>query len=249
MAQVKKPEVRDAIVSSAYELFRDKSYLRTSVAEIARKAGIVPSHIYVYFASKLAIFYAVYEPWLNKRLTRLERQLSKIEDPDQRQIRIIEAFWIRLPTEDNGFANNLMQAVSTADPDEPYRSDLLSRSEKTLSQLLRRALPDNRMSDADCDRDPYAISHLGWGLNPQARWYSLAMNGDEPERHRASARVFAGNFLFSTGPNSQGGGKRTTRGHYDVPMRDCTVMLDNEVIIDKGRVIDPKMRVARLSVA
>jgi len=156
MAQVKKPEVRDAIVSSAYELFRDKSYLRTSVAEIARKAGIVPSHIYVYFASKLAIFYAVYEPWLNKRLTRLERQLSKIEDPDQRLIRIIEAFWIRLPTEDNGFANNLMQAVSTADPDEPYRSDLLSRSEKTLSQLLRRALPDNRMSDADCDR----VAHI-----------------------------------------------------------------------------------------
>mgnify|MGYP003423839688 CR=1 FL=1 len=39
----------------------------------------------------------------------------------------------------------------------------------------------------------------------------------------------AGNFLFSTGPNSQGGGKRNTRGHYDVPMRDCTVTLDNQV--------------------
>ena len=64
---------------------------------------------------------------------------------------------------------------------------------------------------------------------------------------RASARVFAGNFLFSTGPNSQGGGKRTTRGHYDVPMRDCTVMLDNEVIIDRGKVTDPKMRVERVA--
>jgi 2,5-dihydroxypyridine 5,6-dioxygenase len=75
------------------------------------------------------------------------------------------------------------------------------------------------------------------------------MNGDEPERSRAAARVFAGNFLFSTGPNSQGGGKRTTRGHYDVPMRDCTVMLDNEIIIDKGKVADPKLRVARVALA
>jgi AcrR family transcriptional regulator len=152
MAQVKKQKVRDAIVDSAYRLFRDRSYLRTSVAEIARNAGIVPSHIYVYFASKLEIFYAVYEPWLNKRLSRLERQLSKIEDADQRLIEIIDAFWIKLPAEDNGFANNLMQAVSTADENEPYRSDLLSRFEKTLSQLLRRALPDGRLNDDECDR-------------------------------------------------------------------------------------------------
>ena len=115
------------------------------------------------------------------------------------------------------------------------------------AKLMRDWLDDGKANAGD--RDPYAISHLGWGLNPQARWYGLAMNGDAPERHRASARVFAGNFLFSTGPNSQGGGKRTTRGHYDVPMRDCTVMLDNEVIIDKGKVTDPKMRVERVAMA
>jgi 2,5-dihydroxypyridine 5,6-dioxygenase len=82
-------------------------------------------------------------------------------------------------------------------------------------------------------------------MNPQARWYWMGLNGDEPERNRAAARVFPGNFLFSTGPNTQGGGKRTTRGHYDVPMRDCTVMLDNKVVIEKGKLVDPKMIVAR----
>ena len=39
----------------------------------------------------------------------------------------------------------------------------------------------------------------------------IALNGDQPERSRAAARVFPGNFLFSTGPNSEGGGKRRTR--------------------------------------
>ena len=32
-----------------------------------------------------------------------------------------------------------------------------------------------------------------------------------------------------------------TTGHYDVPMRDCTIMLDNEVIIDNGKFVDEKM--------
>lgn len=102
---------------------------------------------------------------------------------------------------------------------------------------------DNKASEDDMD--PYAISHLGWGLNPQARWYNMALNGDDPERNHAAARVFPGNFLFSTGPNTQGGGTRNTKGHYDVPMRDCSVLLDNEVIIDKGRIVEAAMIVER----
>ena len=112
------------------------------------------------------------------------------------------------------------------------------------AKLMRDWLEDGR-KDAS-DRDPFAVSHLGWGLNPQALWYGIALNGDEPERHRAAARTFPGNFLFSTGPNTQGGGKRDTKGHYDVPMRDCTVALDGTVVIDKGRIVDPGMKVARV---
>jgi 2,5-dihydroxypyridine 5,6-dioxygenase len=112
---------------------------------------------------------------------------------------------------------------------------------KLMSDWLdgNRARPD--------DMDGHAISHLGWGLNPQARWDAIALNGADPKRHHAGSRCFAGNFLFSTGPNSQGGGKRTTKGHYDVPMRDCTVTLDNDVIIERGKIADDKMRVMRVA--
>jgi 2,5-dihydroxypyridine 5,6-dioxygenase len=113
------------------------------------------------------------------------------------------------------------------------------------AKLMNTWLEDNRQHPDDMDG--HAISHLGWGLNPQARWDALALYGDDPDRTYASARTFPGNFLFSTGPNSQGGGKRTTKGHYDVPMRDCTVMLDNDVIIDKGRFVDEKMIVERVA--
>ena len=111
--------------------------------------------------------------------------------------------------------------------------------------LMREWLAEGETGPTD--RDPYAVSHCGWGLNPQCRWDAIALYGDAPERARAAARSFPGNFLFSTGPNTQGGGKRTTRGHYDAPMRNCTIALDGRVVVEDGRIVDPAMKVARVA--
>ncbi|HXP74605.1 MAG TPA: hypothetical protein VN823_10705 [Stellaceae bacterium] len=94
------------------------------------------------------------------------------------------------------------------------------------------------------DIDPYAVSHLGFGLHPNAHWDQILLHGNEMERMNAAGRVFAGNFLFSTGPNSDMGGKRDTKGHIDMPMCDCTVWLDNEVVLQDGKFTDEKLIVA-----
>lgn len=112
------------------------------------------------------------------------------------------------------------------------------------AKLMNYFLDDNKRYEDDLDG--HALSHLGWGLNPQSRWDALALYGDDPDRTYASARTFAGNYLFSTGPNNEGGGTRDTKGHYDVPMRDCTIMLDNDVIIEKGVIKDKNMAVERI---
>ena len=41
--------------------------------------------------------------------------------------------------------------------------------------------------------------------------------------------------------------QRTTRGPRDVPMRGCTISLDGNIVVEEGRVVDPKMRVARVA--
>ena len=125
------------------------------------------------------------------------------------------------------------------------REGHITKIEGGFDAMLMRDWLDEGATSAS-DRDPYALSHLGWGLNPQARWDSLAMYGDEPEHSRAAARSFPGNFLFSTGPNSQGGGKRVTRGHYDVPMRGCTIALDGRVVVEDGKIVDPQMIVPKV---
>jgi len=90
------------------------------------------------------------------------------------------------------------------------------------------------------DPEGFAISHLGWGLHPKGQWNCMALYGSE--RCLAHGRAFAGNFLFSTGPNTQGGGTRATPGHYDVPMRECSIYLDGEPVVDAGKIVVPEMQ-------
>jgi 2,5-dihydroxypyridine 5,6-dioxygenase len=81
------------------------------------------------------------------------------------------------------------------------------------------------------DRNAYAVSHVGWGMNERARWDSMVMY-DKQDFNGTELRVFAGNFLFSTGANEHAG--RFTKGHFDLPMRNCTISLDEQVIVDRG---------------
>ena len=81
--------------------------------------------------------------------------------------------------------------------------------------------------------EAYAISHIGWGMNPAARWEALAM-WDKQHLNGTELRAFAGNVVFSTGANEVAG--RFCRGHFDLPMRNCTVALDGEVVVDRGEL-------------
>ena len=84
------------------------------------------------------------------------------------------------------------------------------------------------------DREAYATSHVGYGLNAQARWDSMALY-DKNDFNGTELRAFAGNFLYSTGANEVAG--RFTRGHFDLPLRNCTVALDGQVVVDTGKVV------------
>jgi 2,5-dihydroxypyridine 5,6-dioxygenase len=87
------------------------------------------------------------------------------------------------------------------------------------------------------DPEAYAISHIGWGLQPRARWSTLSLY-DREQTIGMDARAYEGNFLFSLGPNNEAGGSRTTACHIDIPLRGCTVRLDGEDVVRDGKVLD-----------
>jgi 2,5-dihydroxypyridine 5,6-dioxygenase len=91
------------------------------------------------------------------------------------------------------------------------------------------------------ERDAYATSHVGWGMNPAARWDTIPLF-DRSQINGTEARAFAGNFLYSTGANEVAG--RFCRGHFDLPMRSCTITLDTATgsvtVVDAG-VLQPPL--------
>ena len=143
------------------------------------------------------------------------------------------------------------------------RGDILFPMKSYLQAPVRLTVKDGFITDIsggldadfikdvlDSYKDPnvYAISHLGWGLSANGRWNNLGFY-DKAGTEGQDGRAFYGNFLFSTGPNSSGGGKRHTPCHIDIPMRNCSVFLDNQAIVLRGEVMPEDQRVAQPALA
>ena len=96
------------------------------------------------------------------------------------------------------------------------------------------------MADFD-DPDAYGLSHIGWGLDERAKWQALATDS---RGHGMELRAFCGNVLFSTGPNDLVGGPNHTSCHLDIPMRSCSLFLDDRPMIVDGEVVVEAMRPA-----
>ncbi len=84
------------------------------------------------------------------------------------------------------------------------------------------------------ERAAYATSHIGWGMNHRARWDTLPLY-DKSQINGTEYRAFAGNVVYSTGANETA--SRFCRGHLDLPLRGCTVTLDDTPVVIDGVLI------------
>jgi 2,5-dihydroxypyridine 5,6-dioxygenase len=97
------------------------------------------------------------------------------------------------------------------------------------------------------DERGYAISHIGWGMHPGARWDALATGDWDADASGTrgigmDSRSFLGSVMFSTGPNVEFGGSNDTACHLDIPMQGASLHLDDEPIIDRGRLLPEELR-------
>ena len=88
----------------------------------------------------------------------------------------------------------------------------------------------------------YGMSHVGWGLDERAHWHGLTQF---PGGMGMELRSFYGNVMFSIGPNNELGGPNDTPCHFDIPMRGCSLFLDDVPIVVDGDVVVPDMRPRR----
>lgn len=144
MVQVKKEEVRQAILASAFRKFAAQGYAGTNLSEIAKDAGTSTSNIYVYFSGKLGILQEIFRPWLLLKIDELEIELQSIDDPRRRLTRIFRALWDEIPAADGAFALNFIQGLILAKPGDKYSRDLLHYIESRVTTMIAQSLPPER---------------------------------------------------------------------------------------------------------
>jgi 2,5-dihydroxypyridine 5,6-dioxygenase len=94
------------------------------------------------------------------------------------------------------------------------------------------------------DPDAFAMAHIGWGLDETAQWNAISLS-DKESAIGQNGRAFYGNILWSTGPNTDVGGKRDTPAHLDIVMKGGSLFLDDQPIVVDGDVIPDDMRVKK----
>jgi hypothetical protein len=94
-----------------------------------------------------------------------------------------------------------------------------------ILKCLHFALAGRTRSEACAEGAEAAMTAMG----PHDRNEGMCMD----------ARAFAGDFLFSTGPNTEVGGSRETPRHMDIPLRNRDVLPGNQPVVLGGKVVAP----------
>ncbi|WP_413203413.1 leucyl aminopeptidase [Rhodospirillum sp. A1_3_36] len=92
------------------------------------------------------------------------------------------------------------------------------------------------------DPRAFAVSHIGWGLNQNAKRYHLATSRTLDQEIGVHGLAYYGNVLFSLGPNTELGGTNDTACHTDLPMHGASLFLDGLPIVDRGRIVPEVLR-------
>ena len=122
------------------------------------------------------------------------------------------------------------------------REPVIYTIEKGFIQDIRGGLEaDLIKSYMKTFNDPRGLgmSHVGWGLDHRANWHGLCDFGGGMGME---LRSFYGNVMFSTGPNNELGGPNDTACHLDIPMRNCSLFLDDEPMVLDGDIAVKEMQ-------
>ena len=143
-------QTRDVLLASAQEVFWEKGYLDTRVADIAEHAGVSHGSFYTYFDSKEAVLWAIASD-LSERTVRSGRGVRAETDGDEvRAIELANRRYLEMYLE-NRKVMRLMEDVATFNP-EMRDARALTRDQFVAgsTRSIRRMQAAGRV-DADLD--------------------------------------------------------------------------------------------------
>jgi AcrR family transcriptional regulator/catechol 2,3-dioxygenase-like lactoylglutathione lyase family enzyme len=183
---------RETLAEAACELFLEQGYEATSIADIARRAGVSRSSFFNYFASKGDVLWA----GLDERLAVLERRLAEDESADAAaDVRAATAAIAQAFAPDS-LALALVNAAAMGLVDELEREAAMRRSRiaRAVSARLRRGGSDRLSADVAGGAIGGAVlaaleawAHDGAGRTDLARIWARALDATTSPLRAGSA--------------------------------------------------------------
>ena len=152
---------RDKVLNAGLELFGERGYHATSIAEIGLRAGIAKSVLYHYFGSKAGLYEEVAAAQTRDLVAAVTEAVPG--DPDARRLRVgVDAFLSFLA--ERPAAWKLLLRGPPADPDLIAIHKRLARErEQALNRLLTRR--------GKQDRDQTLAGLVGTAIRAFAEWW------------------------------------------------------------------------------
>lgn len=156
MARGEKNEKRDAILHAAWGLIRHYGYSKTTIDDIAKKAGVGKGTVYLYFKSKTDIMLGLTDLTNERITTELERIASQ-KDPPEERLRACVVYRLmtlydlshRYPHSEDVIASMLPEIVERLDR-------YVRRHGELLGQIVREGCTAGILTA----EDPAATGHL-----------------------------------------------------------------------------------------
>ncbi len=159
----RQAQTRHDLVRAAERLFIRRGFHATSVDAVAAAAGYTKGAVYSNFASKEDLFFAVYEPRIDRRVAEVEAALDDAPSASEALERVIPGQPGRHQTED-GWMAVFFEFWAHALRHPELRRRFAAQHRRVIEPLARASVALARERNAELSEDPHKLATARYAM-------------------------------------------------------------------------------------
>lgn len=149
----RRKEARPAeIVAAALEVFVERGFAATKVADVARRAGVTKGTVYLYFESKEALFKAVVRETIVPVIAQGEALARSFTGSAQELVeRLVREYWRLVGETALAGIPKLMMAEASTFPELTrfYYEEVVTRGHRLMAGVIERGITNGEFRPVD----------------------------------------------------------------------------------------------------
>ncbi len=148
------------LLAAALELFAEKGFAATRAEEVATRAGVSKGTLFLYFASKEALFKAVVREHIANRFPSWDTEIDAFAGPSDALLRLsLQTWWERVGNTSASAILRLMLAEAQNFPELArfYQQEVVLPGQRLLRRILQRGIDRGEFRPMDTRYAVYAL--------------------------------------------------------------------------------------------